>query len=108
LIEIGAHTVTHPVLPRLPLESQHEELRASRTQLEHWLGRPVTSMAFPHGEYSAGTLLAARECGFECAVTTQSGRVLQSTDPFQLPRFKVEDWDGERFGEKLEACLGRL
>ncbi|MGB6325500.1 MAG: polysaccharide deacetylase family protein, partial [Methylocella sp.] len=43
LIELGAHTVTHPALPALPEASQREEIRQCKPEQEQLLGRPVTS-----------------------------------------------------------------
>ncbi|MGB7043842.1 MAG: polysaccharide deacetylase family protein [Methylocella sp.] len=61
LIELGAHTVTHTALPALPEASQREEIRQCKPELEQLLGRPVTSFAYPYGQYAAET--AALWCG---------------------------------------------
>ena len=61
LVEIGAHTVTHPVLARLPLPEQEAEIRQSKACLEKILGRPVTSFAYPYGwrsDYTPATVAA--------------------------------------------------
>ena len=100
LIEIGAHTVNHPSLSSLPLKSQRHEILESKARLEDLVGFPVTSFAYPYGkrsDYSAGTVELVREAGFTCACSNFSGRVTPSTDSFQLPRFQVEDWEGEEF-----------
>ena len=50
LFEIGAHTVTHPLLAAQPAEVQHWELATSKKWLEERLGRcPVTSISYPYG-----------------------------------------------------------
>ena len=48
-IEVGAHTMTHPVLSALRPSQQFEEIAASRAGLEVILGRPPTSFAYPFG-----------------------------------------------------------
>jgi peptidoglycan/xylan/chitin deacetylase (PgdA/CDA1 family) len=96
LIELGAHTVTHPALPALPEASQREEIRQCKLELEQLLGRPVTSFAYPYGQYAAETAALVREEGFSWACSTQAGFVTQQTGLFCLPRVRVEDWDGER------------
>jgi glycosyltransferase involved in cell wall biosynthesis/peptidoglycan/xylan/chitin deacetylase (PgdA/CDA1 family) len=103
LVEIGSHTVTHPVLPELPFEMQRDELRRSKARLEEILGRPVTSFAYPYGSYAAGTVPIVRESGYACACSTNDGVVTRSADWYQLPRVEVQDWDGAEFGRRLST-----
>jgi peptidoglycan/xylan/chitin deacetylase (PgdA/CDA1 family) len=108
LIEIGAHTVNHPSLSSLSLESQRNEIVDSKARLEDIVGSPVTSFAYPYGkrsDYSAQTVALVREGGFTCACSNFPGRVTRSTDAFQLPRIQVEDWDGEKFDQQLAGWL---
>jgi peptidoglycan/xylan/chitin deacetylase (PgdA/CDA1 family) len=101
LIEVGAHTMTHPFLPAQPSAVQRQEIWESRAHLEEIIGRPVTSFAYPYGEYTKETVTLVRETGFACACTTSSSSVWQYTDRFQLPRMAVKDWDGEEFERRL-------
>jgi peptidoglycan/xylan/chitin deacetylase (PgdA/CDA1 family) len=101
LIELGAHTMTHPSLTVLSASRQMEEISGSKAQLEDIIGQPVTSFSYPHGEYSAETLELVRRAGFQGATTTNCECVLPRTDPFQLPRFQVDDWGGEEFLRRL-------
>ncbi len=102
LIEVGAHTVTHPFLSTLPAASQLEEIQRSKACLEEIMGHPVSSFAYPHGNYTAETTTLVQEAGFTCACSTAADIVWQSTDCFQLPRVVVEDWDGSEFARRLE------
>src|SRR5262249_13941364 len=43
LLEIGAHTVTHPCLASQPPAVQRQEILQSKARLEELSGRPVTS-----------------------------------------------------------------
>jgi peptidoglycan/xylan/chitin deacetylase (PgdA/CDA1 family)/SAM-dependent methyltransferase len=104
LIEVGAHTVTHPALSALPIASQRDEIRQSKDRLEEVMGRPVTSFAYPYGtqdDYAAETVALVREAGFACACSAVEDTVGSSTDRFQLPRVFVQDWDGEEFAKQL-------
>ena len=47
--EIGAHTVTHPILSRLTRYRQRTELRDSKRDLEAWLQREINAFAYPNG-----------------------------------------------------------
>jgi peptidoglycan/xylan/chitin deacetylase (PgdA/CDA1 family) len=104
LIEVGAHTVTHPALSALPAASQREEIKKSKARLEAILERPITSFAYPYGQqihYSAETVSIVREAGFSCACSSFTGVVERFTDQYQLPRFRVPDCNGERFAKRL-------
>ena len=101
MVEVGAHTVTHPALSTLPAASQRDEILSSKARLEELLGRQVTSFAYPHGDLSVETAGIVREAGFARACSTRAGLVELSTDPFRLPRVQVQDWDGDEFARRL-------
>ena len=102
LVEVGAHTVTHPALSALPVALQRDEIERSKTQLEEiLLGRRVSSFAYPHGSFSAETVSLVREAGFDCACSSLIDLAERSTDLFQLPRVEVRDWDGKKFARRL-------
>jgi peptidoglycan/xylan/chitin deacetylase (PgdA/CDA1 family) len=105
LVDIGAHTVTHPCLSALAHGEQRAEIQKGKMQLEAVLGRPVTSFAYPHGAYSRETLSLVREARFERACSTVHDVVWRGSDRYQLPRFRVLDWDGETFARQLDAWL---
>jgi peptidoglycan/xylan/chitin deacetylase (PgdA/CDA1 family) len=103
LVEIGAHTMTHPMLSAHSPEVQREEIMQSRAGLEELLGRPVTNFAYPFDEhYNEDTVAICRESGFTSTVTIKPGLVQRTTDRYRLPRQAVRDWDGETFARKLE------
>ena len=105
MVEVGAHTVTHPVLSSLPADIQRREIRESKAALQEILGCPVTSFAYPHGsrsDYTSETISMTREEGFECAVSVYSEKVKWDTDRYQLPRVLVDDWPGDEFARHLE------
>ena len=108
LVEIGAHTVTHPVLSALPIGTQRDEIRGSKARLEGILGHPVTAFAYPYGwrtDFTAETVAVVREAGFACACATSACTVRDYGDRFLLPRTVVRDWDGEEFLCRLEECF---
>lgn len=45
IIEVGAHTVTHPILSRFSATEQRVEFQGGRDRLEEILSHPVTSFA---------------------------------------------------------------
>lgn len=105
LIEIGAHTVTHPMLPELPDHAQVEEIRASRTTLADLLDRTVDGFSYPHGRWSAAILAHVRDAGFQYAcLASPQNDALRSPDPFLLPRLQVPDCDGEELLRLLHGA----
>ena len=88
-IVFGAHTVTHPILTRIPLEEAVQEIASSKEALEHEIERPVTLFAYPNGraeDFSEPIKRAVKEAGFVCAVTTLWGVNDRHTDFFELRR----------------------
>ena len=76
-VEIGAHTVDHPILKSLPAEEQRNQIAKSKIFLEKLTGFPATGFAYPNGkpdsDYDAITMQIVREAGFEYAVSTTQG-----------------------------------
>lgn len=98
LVEVGAHTHTHPRLSDLSAEAQSSEIVGNKAHLEEVLERPVTSFAYPYGgsgDYDSTSVACARSAGFTSACTNVPGRVTRRSDPFELPRVHVSDCDGD-------------
>lgn len=106
LVEVGAHTLSHPILSMLSLEDQRSEIFGSKAVLEKALGRPVVHFAYPYGspaDYTSETVALVREAGFEGACSNFAGTVGagKKVDWYQLPRFLVRNWTGEEFARRL-------
>jgi peptidoglycan/xylan/chitin deacetylase (PgdA/CDA1 family) len=105
LLDLGAHTVSHPVLSSLSINDQYAEISDSRQRLESITGRPVLTFAYPYGAFTNQTVDMVKAVGFRAACTTVYGSVESGADRFRLQRFAVKDWDLETFKERLEAGL---
>ena len=105
IVEIGAHTVTHPFLPAHSGTFQRDQIQQSKAYLDELLGYPVTSFAYPFGNYTAETVPLVREAGFTCACSCVEETVWRHDDCFQLPRFEVQNWNGEEFAKRLWRWL---
>jgi len=101
LIEIGAHTVTHPYLSEYPVGFQRDEIIHSKAHLEDILNRDINSFAYPYGDYTTETVSLVKDLGFNCACSCEFARVKTNTDLFLLPRIAVEDCDGDFFAKWL-------
>ena len=96
--------MTHPALSALPAALQRDEILKSKARLEEFLGSPVDSFAYPYGkrgDYTAETVAIVQEAGFSCACSNFAGVVERLSNPFQLPRMHVQDWDGDEFARRL-------
>jgi peptidoglycan/xylan/chitin deacetylase (PgdA/CDA1 family) len=109
LVEIGAHTRTHPMLSALDAGRQREEIAGSRADLESWLGRPAVSFAYPFGgrvsEYRAPAVRAVRTSGFEVAVAVGSRAVTSASPILELPRHVAPDLPADEFARWLADRL---
>jgi peptidoglycan/xylan/chitin deacetylase (PgdA/CDA1 family) len=106
LVEIGAHTLTHPVLADLAPDQQQHEIRGSKRRLEALTGKNITSFAYPYGKknhYTRRTVTTVEANGFACACSNFGGLVTRSSNRFTLPRFQPMDWDGDQFAEVVEG-----
>ena len=103
LIEIGAHTVTHPLLPGLDRETQRQEIERSKAECEALIEQPVSSFAYPYGLLTGETASLVAEAGFACACTCEPSIVRLRDDPYLLPRMEVKDWPGERFAREMAS-----
>lgn len=107
IIELGAHTVSHPLLSEQSIAVQQEEIKQSKRDLERLLSHPIHSFAYPFGAYRAETVSLVKEAGFEYACSTVETTVWQKSDPWQLPRFEVQDWDKAEFERHLLNWLNQ-
>lgn len=102
LMEVGAHTVNHPLLSGHSSAFQRDEIHRSKASLEKILGHPITSFAYPYGAYTPETIAWLREAGFNCACSTVKATVWRQSDRFQLPRCDGKDRSGAEFEKQLQ------
>lgn len=75
-IEMGAHTASHAILTRIPLEQVEAEVTQSKQRIEAEIGKPVISLAYPNGsasDYSTEIMAVLRKAGIELAFTLLPG-----------------------------------
>jgi peptidoglycan/xylan/chitin deacetylase (PgdA/CDA1 family) len=104
LVTIGAHTVTHPVLPELGTVACRREIVDSKLTCEALIGAPVTSFAYPYGDFNAGAREEVRNAGFTLACSTRHGPATTTSDVFALPRIYVRNCDGDAFERALRSA----
>jgi peptidoglycan/xylan/chitin deacetylase (PgdA/CDA1 family) len=91
-MEIGAHTVSHPVLSACSEEVARREIEESKQAIERALGKPVWAFAYPFGNpetMGEREVQLAREAGFTCAFVNTGGGAVDRSQPFMLSRTHV-------------------
>lgn len=83
--EIGAHTMTHPVLSNLHGQRLWVEVHECKEVLEQILGREVPMFCYPRGRYNAEVLGAVQRAGYRGARTTRMLCQQLSFNPYEMP-----------------------
>src|SRR6187200_49702 len=106
LFAIGAHTCTHPALPKLSDDAAWTEIAASKREVEERTGRRAEAFAYPAGVYGEREVRMVREAGYRVGVTTLPGLVGPGHRPETLPRSFIDRQDNlNMFEAKLTGLL---
>lgn len=90
-VNFQSHTCFHPILPQFDDATAEKEIAESKNQLESSFGLTINSISYPNGDYSTRDIQLAKEAGYKCGVTVDSGYNDINTDLFRLKRFSVND-----------------
>lgn len=100
-VEIGGHTVNHPILTGLSSAQARHEVGANKEDLEAITGEQVRFFAYPNGlpgrDFGSEHCGIVKQMGYQAALTTQSGVTGKETNRFLLPRFTPWDRTRPRF-----------
>ena len=87
-IEFGAHTCTHPDLPRLSLKQSESEILGSKEIIENALGIPIPFFAYPYGRYDH-RIRQIVQAHFAGACSDRLGLVRFHSDPYAMERVET-------------------
>jgi len=107
-IEIGCHTVNHPILSQLTPARQAEEIAGARDRLRQELGEAPTAFAYPNGtadDFTDATCEVLRDAGFGVACTTLRGANRPGCDLLRLRRIGVGRDPGFVLGARLSGLF---
>ncbi len=100
-MEIGGHTVTHPILAKLAPNLALQEIGDNKKALEKLLNTEIRYFAYPNGklgkDYMPEHIDTVKKAGYQAAFSTQCGVVTVSSDFWQLARFTPWDKTPARF-----------
>ena len=104
-VDIGGHTVNHPILARIEADVAEQEIVTNRDEITALTGRPPLCFAYPNGkpniDYSSSHARMVHKAGFLAAVTTAVGVASDDADPFQLPRFMPRERSAAQFVARM-------
>jgi peptidoglycan/xylan/chitin deacetylase (PgdA/CDA1 family) len=113
-MEIGGHTVSHPILAKLSPDAVLQEVSDNKKHLEQLLNTTLRFFAYPNGkpdrDYLPDQVLLIKECNYLAAISTQVGLADKQNDRWQLPRFTPWDTSPLRFMLRITKiyCFNRL
>ncbi|MDR0705863.1 MAG: polysaccharide deacetylase family protein [Planctomycetaceae bacterium] len=91
-IEIGAHSLSHPILSNLDQTELNDELLESKKCLERELGVECDALAYPFGsadDFSEQVIETAQRLGFRLAFTLQDFRNAAILDAMRIHRICI-------------------
>jgi peptidoglycan/xylan/chitin deacetylase (PgdA/CDA1 family) len=98
---IGGHTATHPVLARLPLERQREEVATCLSAIRRKAGVEPAHFSYPVGlpdSFDKNTRACLRDNGIELAFSLHGGYATHGgMDPYNVPRTTVSATNDHSF-----------
>ena len=113
-VQIGAHSRTHPYLPRLVDSAIEDELAGCADEIERRLGTRPIAVAYPYGATDSRVAGIARGL-FRVGVTTRFRTLGALEDPALVPRLdawyfrspaSLESWGSAKFQLRVLARDG--
>ena len=99
LVTIGNHGHSHAHMAWLSPAAQRADIETAALRFENELGSRPELFAYPYGEASQALRQNVVDAGFAAAFGQHSGALGELSDPFNLPRFPLNETYGvmERF-----------
>lgn len=93
LVEIGAHTVNHPILANESDNDSAFEINDSIRCLNKLVNKPIRAFAYPNGQpvmdFGQREMKFLRDAGIELAFSTESRSMYNKADHMSIPRIGV-------------------
>jgi peptidoglycan/xylan/chitin deacetylase (PgdA/CDA1 family) len=107
-MEIGFHTLHHPVLDGLSAARIDREIQTGRDELSHAAGRPIQLFAYPHGRASRLAAERVEQAGYRAAFTGNARAVGPNSDRFRMSRWEPGFLEGGAFVASVAMRLNLL
>ncbi len=96
-MEIGFHTLHHPVLVDLPAVQIDHALLTGQQDLSRVAGRPIELFAYPHGRANRMVADRVKRAGYLAAFTGSGRAVSPRTNKYLLSRWEPPFLEGDAF-----------
>lgn len=91
--EVASHTLTHPDLTQVGAGRLRTELVGSRAAIRRLFGMTPRFFCYPAGRFDARVVAAVAAAGYGGATTELPGAATATSDPYRLPRVRVNGSD---------------
>ena len=91
-VDLGAHTISHPILSSLTQEKLRDELRLCKEKIESEVGGECFSLAYPNGgkaDFNATVIEEANQAGFRIAFNLYEKRNPSLPNAMSIDRFCI-------------------
>ncbi|HZM94936.1 MAG TPA: polysaccharide deacetylase family protein [Vicinamibacterales bacterium] len=92
-VEVGVHTVSHPVLPLLSDSEIEQEIVTAHDTLREHVANTIPVLALPFGLYDERTLRLAASAGMSACLTLSGETLGSSALPSGVPRICITKTD---------------
>jgi peptidoglycan/xylan/chitin deacetylase (PgdA/CDA1 family) len=90
LVDIGAHTMQHPILKNESFETAKDEIQQSVLQLNQILDQETRLFAYPNGvpviDFGEREMNVLQDCGIKLAFSTEARKFSTQDHPLSIPR----------------------
>lgn len=90
LVEIGAHTITHPILANETAIKAENEIERSISELAKLCNKEISAFAYPNGLYGLDfgerEMEIVKKCGIKTAFSVNPGYINKKVNPYNIPR----------------------
>lgn len=107
-IEIGSHTVYHPILTKVPVEAARREIEISKKEIEERVKKRVRFFAFPNGlkgDFNNELCKIIEEVGYDAAFVVDWGLNHSDADIFKCKRIPMDNFSVPKLAMKISLIM---
>lgn len=110
-IEIGSHTLYHPILTKVPFDVAKKEIILSKSKIESELNKEIRYFAFPNGlvgDYNDNLCASVKNAGYQASFIVSWGVNYSNQNLFKLNRIPLGSISVARLAAKVNMIVSGL